>query len=342
MENKNRKITLFILAGLVILSFGFFTVAQQGDSTKNIFLDSDQDGLSDQEERAYGTDPQKKDTDGDGYSDLAEIQSGYNPLKKAPGDKMVATDTQPEKATDSVNLTQNLANTISNMVKNPKEKDANGNSLISVEDVDKMASEALAKKQAELNITEFKREELKIKKQDYKGLSDEKKKQKMKEDFSNYAVAVMYILSSNSPKPLTSGKDAVDVVNSMGQKVIDSINTRSSSDVSDLENSGEKIVEQLKEVEVPEELVDLHLKAMSFGLYAKEFGKMVSPDPEDPVSEMVNLYQLQSYFENLNSFISEIESKVKEYDLTGDEELQKRLKDFGMDFSDYTSNNQSQ
>lgn len=42
--------------------------------------DSDQDGLSDQDEEVFGTDPLLADTDGDGYQDAAEIRQGYNPL----------------------------------------------------------------------------------------------------------------------------------------------------------------------------------------------------------------------------------------------------------------------
>lgn len=43
-------------------------------------LDSDSDGLSDNLEKALGTDPNKKDSDGDGHSDFDEINNGYNPL----------------------------------------------------------------------------------------------------------------------------------------------------------------------------------------------------------------------------------------------------------------------
>jgi hypothetical protein len=43
-------------------------------------LDSDSDGLDDEEEKIYGTDPKNPDTDGDGYQDGQEVKSGYNPL----------------------------------------------------------------------------------------------------------------------------------------------------------------------------------------------------------------------------------------------------------------------
>lgn len=43
--------------------------------------DTDGDQLSDGDEvKKYRTDPKKADTDGDGYSDAQEIKNGYNPL----------------------------------------------------------------------------------------------------------------------------------------------------------------------------------------------------------------------------------------------------------------------
>lgn len=43
-------------------------------------VDTDKDGLPDQVEAIYGTDPTKADTDGDGFSDYDEIKNSYNPL----------------------------------------------------------------------------------------------------------------------------------------------------------------------------------------------------------------------------------------------------------------------
>lgn len=42
-------------------------------------IDTDGDGLSDESESFYGTNPTLSDTDGDGYDDLTEIVNGYNP-----------------------------------------------------------------------------------------------------------------------------------------------------------------------------------------------------------------------------------------------------------------------
>ncbi|MBI4272917.1 L,D-transpeptidase [Candidatus Uhrbacteria bacterium] len=42
--------------------------------------DSDHDGLTDEEELLFGTDPANADTDEDGFSDRKELEKGYNPL----------------------------------------------------------------------------------------------------------------------------------------------------------------------------------------------------------------------------------------------------------------------
>lgn len=49
------------------------------ESPSNPVVDSDNDGLTDQDEVRYQTNPSVADTDGDGYLDGAEIEKGYNP-----------------------------------------------------------------------------------------------------------------------------------------------------------------------------------------------------------------------------------------------------------------------
>lgn len=53
-----------------------YTPTAAGNNAK----DSDGDGLSDEDEKKYGSDPQKTDTDGDGYGDGSEVKGGYDPI----------------------------------------------------------------------------------------------------------------------------------------------------------------------------------------------------------------------------------------------------------------------
>jgi hypothetical protein len=94
---KKTKIIATIAVSFVVFATTLFALAQNQNSG-SLFLDSDQDGLTDQEEKAIGTDPFKADTDSDGYSDGKEVESGYNPLKAAPGDKIVLAEQSTSSA----------------------------------------------------------------------------------------------------------------------------------------------------------------------------------------------------------------------------------------------------
>ena len=59
---------------------GLSDEAEEKYGTNPKKIESDDDGLSDREEvKVYLTDPNNEDTDGDGYLDGGEVKNGYNP-----------------------------------------------------------------------------------------------------------------------------------------------------------------------------------------------------------------------------------------------------------------------
>ena len=189
MKIKNIRLTFIIFAGLAVAGFAFFTAAQENSSSnKNIFLDSDQDGLSNEEEKTYGTDAEKRDTDGDGYSDGAEVKSGYDPLKPAPGDKIInpeplvmetaktesANSEEGQKSEDSEaknkNLTEEVSVKIAEMISNPDPESQE----ITMEDIEALIQETMGDEIAFEDLPEINEDEIKIKEQNYSSLSEEK------------------------------------------------------------------------------------------------------------------------------------------------------------------------
>lgn len=61
--------------------------------------DTDQDGLPDNLEVIYQTDPRNKDTDGDDYLDGSEVANGYDPTIKSPKDKIAIPAPSPTDPT---------------------------------------------------------------------------------------------------------------------------------------------------------------------------------------------------------------------------------------------------
>jgi len=76
----SMKKSLFYLALALILSLSFSHLVLAATTV----IDSDHDGLSDDLEKQFKTDPHNPDTDGDGYADGLEIANGFDPLSKEP------------------------------------------------------------------------------------------------------------------------------------------------------------------------------------------------------------------------------------------------------------------
>lgn len=78
--NKNRNISTVAPTYVDSDHDGLSDEAEIKYKTNPKKIDSDDDGLSDREEiKVYLTDPNNADTDGDGYTDGGEVKSGYNP-----------------------------------------------------------------------------------------------------------------------------------------------------------------------------------------------------------------------------------------------------------------------
>ena len=343
MKLKNVNITLFVLASLLCLSLAFFVAAEQNSSSaKNIFLDSDQDGLTDNEEKSYGTDVRNSDTDSDGYSDGTEVEAGYNPLVKAPGDKLAPSDLVENTITQDINssssekkgnLTEEVAQKISILI-NQSNSD---NTLIEMDDIQSMLDSVMDGENFKNEVPEISEDEIKIKKQNYGNLSEEKAQEKKKEDALDYSTAVLYIFTSNSPEPLTSSADAISVIEKTTQQILSSFDTGSSENLNNLAESGEKIYEQLKEVEVPEDMVDTHMKALQYAIYAQNLKNLIQIDPTDPLANLANYSKIGSFVSSLSGFYDEITTELEEYGIEP-EDFQNKLEDQGINSSIFIEN----
>ncbi len=96
MPNTSKaKIIALVIMAITVLLVAFFIVkenfalSQEGKIISRASItDTDGDGLTDEEETKYKTNPNQADSDGDGVSDLEEIQKGTDPNKadQIPGD----------------------------------------------------------------------------------------------------------------------------------------------------------------------------------------------------------------------------------------------------------------
>lgn len=325
MDNRNALAGMgkhfFVLFGLLFLSGAFFVSAAEEMTGKNIVEDPDQDGLTTAEEKLYGTDPMNRDSDDDGYSDGVEVKGGYDPLKKAPGDKII-----PDQETDAAdtgefglggdNLTEQVSEKIAALVQESSSGE-DANAEVSLEEINLLAQNLSAGNVEEVVLPEINTDTIKVKKQSYKDLSDEKREERIKEDITEYLTIIAYIFANNSPEPFGTDDEFKDMSTSLVDSALSSISLGNVAQLNSLAENGEKILAQIYEVEVPEQMLDVHVKAIKLAKYATTLKGELAVDPDsDPMKMIASLSKVQGFLNIVVSFTTEIQSKLSEYGIS--------------------------
>ncbi len=336
---QKTKQTLLIFFLLIIFSFAMIGLAKDNSSgSKSVFVDSDQDGLSDQEEAIYKTDPHNPDTDGDGYSDGTEVKSGYDPLKPAPNDKLVssnisqeqsaqldkiATDIKDDAKNDSgsdnsdKNLTKQLSAKLVAMI---SDNENNGSKTIKLDQINSLIDETIsaASQSDSEELPEIDESKIKIKKQKYSKLSKTQRKEQLKKDDEEYLSSVFYIVANNLPRSISTQKDIQDfsdeIISKISVLATDPQNGMKYFD--NLADRGQEILKQLNDVEVPKDMLDLHIRGLQLALYAVSLKDKVKINPNDPVSSLISISGAQSLITLSSDFMTRVENKMNDLNLT--------------------------
>ena len=76
------------------------------------------------------------------------------------------------------------------------------------------------------------------------------------------------------------------------------------------------ILRDTKDIEVPEKMLDVHIKALKMAKYAKELKGELKPNQSDPLGQIAVLSKIQGFLGVVQSFSSEIHQKLGEYEIT--------------------------
>lgn len=312
ISEQGARASFFLFFMLLFLSVTFFALADDTVTDKNIFQDSDQDGLSNEEEALYKTDPLNKDTDGDGYMDGVEVQGGYDPLKPAPGDRVVentALESGDGVVDDEENLTEQVSSEIANMVQ--VSKDEGGD--VSMETVNESVQKIMDEADEEIVLPEINLEEIKTKTVSTK-LKETERQEREKEDAVEYLTVLAYILANNSPKTFHSERDFQSVMESVGMDTVTAMALGDTVYLAEFSKRGEKILKELKDVSVPERMLDVHVKATKLAKYSMTLREEAATNgTDDPLGQIASLAKVQGFLVVVGDFSMEVSSKLEEY-----------------------------
>ena len=319
MSQENKKMKrispVFILYIFLVGGTFFVWSSFQVVRGENIFVDSDQDGLSNEEERLYKTNPNEKDSDGDSYTDGVEVKSGYDPLKPAPGDKLFATAGEVNAASgaaDSSNLTEAFSQEVASII---TEKGASGEE-ITLDDLDEKINKILTSDKVNVSLPPIDLKGLKIKNPVSDKLGAEEKKQKEQEQAVKYLTAMAYIFAQNSPQQFSNEDELASSTQLVSGQVTNFFATGTGEILGTLAENGRNVLNDSKEVEVPHHLLPLHIKGMQLAEYSIALKDQVKPNNNDPLAQIESMVEVQSLIGAYISYANELQSKLTEYGVT--------------------------
>lgn len=333
IPTKRLQLPLLVFSVLVFTSFGFFSIASENFSGKNIFQDADQDGLTNEEEHLYGTDPQKADTDGDSYSDGAEVRSGYDPLKPSPGDKIVPTTKETAQASQTTassttsvpeepsgtggssedNLTEQVSQQIADILKDSSGNTNATDTSATIQTMqDNIQSLLDGKNIGSTSLPEIDENDIKIKNQNYSDLSEEERKAKIKQDSLEYITKVSYIMASNAPEIVTTTADVEKMATTAITETITAIENGDPKYLENLSEKGNRMLLELRDVEVPENMLESHKKAIQLFQYASSLPNELKSFDSDPLANIVVLSKMQGILSTISGFVTQISKDMKE------------------------------
>jgi hypothetical protein len=89
--------------------------------------------------------------------------------------------------------------------------------------------------------------------------------------------------------------------------------------IEQLSKKGENILKEIKDIEVPEPMVDVHIKALKMAKYTIQLKDEVKSQntKEDPLGQIAALSKVQGFLGVVSDFSLEIYKKLNEYGIDG-------------------------
>lgn len=232
--------------------------------------DIDQDGLFDEEEPLYRTDPLNKDTDGDGFLDGEEVAAGCSPISTSPKD----CNLKPGLSQANINLTDYFASLI---VGGYLSNDLNESNPNFQNYIDSLTKEVSQIQKTVLYIGEF----------DLNVETTTGDSEKTNQEYLN------------------SLEDTLNkyFFKKRGKAKIDKI---SDFDFSPYLNDLENLYEELIKTKAPPRWIETHKKLIKFILELKTYFANLNNQKEDPIKTLLTLKNTQRLLEDYEKLIEEI------------------------------------
>lgn len=257
-------------------------IKQAAFSNQNHNTDDDHDGLTNQEEKQYKTDPKNPDTDHDGFLDGEEIASGHDPLKPEPNDKLSLIS---QTSSISQNLTRIFSlKTSKGLVDNhilAVGDTTSSNVLPDVSQLDFNSLDFQSDLERIFSLPEITASQMKI-------IADNSQ-----EAVKNYSTAIIKTINKNFP-PEKFNQPVSELISI-------SFQTQEYSGFQKYTQAYQNSFNEIKNLPVPSSLAEQHRRVLNILWIFKNTFETFEQTSQDPLKSLVALNGLESIFQLLDN-----------------------------------------
>lgn len=226
------------------------------------------------------------------------------------------TQSSADLSADPNNLTSQLVNNFLQTTLNKSQSDSNftTNPSYSTDEVSQMIQSSLSSTDISKDLPAISDSDIKILPAvDDKKLTADEKKAKEKEQIQTYLSSAAFIFATNAPFPVDTPDNLTSSLQNEQSNLISALTSGDQTKINDYAQRAQAGIDQLKNVEVPYVLKDIHKSILQLAIYTLGFKDKVTIDPSDPTKSLAAFSSLQAVAESSLKLQDELSAILQNY-----------------------------
>ena len=186
------------------------------------------------------------------------------------------------------------------------------NSSVKMQDINDSVEQLLQQSRVNVEFPEVDIKSIHIKKIKCKDSEEEEKCLKREKDATiEYLTALSYLVANNSPIALKNNGDLDLAASSMVSDITSALSTGNFAVLLKNKGKAEVFLNNVKDIEVPENMVSTHVKALQLALFSIGLADAFGEVGNDPMGQISLLSQVQGLLGFATSLASDIQAEFK-------------------------------
>ncbi|MEI9966487.1 MAG: hypothetical protein WDN67_02450 [Candidatus Moraniibacteriota bacterium] len=130
---------------------------------------------------------------------------------------------------------------------------------------------------------------------------------------TEYLTVIAYLFANNAPQSFTNEDEFGAMLGALAQQGTLSLTSGNSAYLDALAEKGKNITDGALDIEVPEQMLSVHVKALQLAAYAQTLKDELRPGEADPLGQIATLSKVQGFLNVMSSFMDEVHARMGDY-----------------------------